>query len=251
MPPLAIVTGAARRVGRACAIELARAGFDLALTYRTRRDEVESTAREALAAGAAAPSGRTIGIRIDALDLADEGAVQAYGRTFAGASVDALVLNASHYERSAWGTIDAAAALQDYRVNALAPLLLVQALRAPLAACAREGGGAVVAFADIHAQGHPRRAFAPYLMSKAALVAMVECLAVELAPRVRVNAIAPGVIAWPDNADPGEVSRYEARIPLARAGTPEDAARLVRAIVMDMPYVTGTVIRLDGGRALR
>jgi pteridine reductase len=88
-------------------------------------------------------------------------------------------------------------------------------------------------------------------MSKSALHCMVEALALEVAPAVRVNAIAPGVVAWPDDAPLEEREAYESRIPLARAGTPEDAARLVRSIIEDMPYVTGSVIRLDGGRWLR
>ncbi len=109
----------------------------------------------------------------------------------------------------------------------------------------------MLAFGDIHAMGRPRRAFAPYLMAKSALHCMVEALALELAPTVRINGIAPGVVAWPDDAPAEERASYEARIPLVRAGTPDDAARLVRSMIEDMPYVTGTVIRLDGGRWLR
>jgi pteridine reductase len=162
-----------------------------------------------------------------------------------------LVLSAASYARTPFGSIDAATAEREMRINALAPLLLVQALAPALARSSLNGGGAVVAFGDIHAMGRPRRAFAPYLMSKSALHAMVEALALELAPTVRINGIAPGVVAWPDDAPAEERGAYEARIPLARAGTPDDAARLVRSMIEDMPYVTGTVIRLDGGRWLR
>jgi pteridine reductase len=88
-------------------------------------------------------------------------------------------------------------------------------------------------------------------MSKAALHAMVEALALELAPAVRVNAVLPGVVAWPDDAPAEERAAYESRIPLARPGTPEDAARMVRTVIEDMPYVTGSLLRLDGGRWLR
>jgi pteridine reductase len=88
-------------------------------------------------------------------------------------------------------------------------------------------------------------------MSKSALHSMVEALALELAPAVRINGIAPGVVAWPDDAPADERAAYESRIPLVRAGTPDDAAHLVRSMIEDMPYVTGTVIRLDGGRWLR
>jgi pteridine reductase len=250
MPPLAIVTGAARRVGRAVAIELARAGFDVVLTWRTRRAEADATATDAVAAARAA--GRA-DVRADPihLDLSSDDSVAAFVARFQGRALDVLVLSASSYARTPFGAITAATAAEEWRVNAQSPLLLAQGLRGPLEASTLPGGSSIVAFTDIHAHGHPRRAYAPYLMSKAALAAMVECLAVEMAPRVRVNAIAPGVIAWPDDAPSDERARYEARIPLARPGTPEDAAQLVRAITLDMPYVTGTTIRLDGGRALR
>jgi len=78
----------------------------------------------------------------------------------------------------------------------------------------------------------------------------VEALARELAPRVRINAIAPGVVAWPDGTSVQERAAYEARTPLDRSGTPEDAAAMVRWLVLEAPFVTGEVIRLDGGRWL-
>ena len=249
MPRLAIVTGAARRVGRAVALELARHGWDLLLTHHTRGAETLQTAADARAA--ALDSGRTIDVRTAELDLSDLAAVEQFGRAHGSGAADALVLSAASYARTPFGSIDAATAEREMRINALAPLLLVQALAPALARSALTGGGAVLAFGDIHAMGRPRRAFAPYLMSKSALHCMVEALALELAPAVRINGIAPGVVAWPDDAPAEERAAYEARIPLARAGTPDDAARLVRSMIEDMPYVTGTVIRLDGGRWLR
>jgi len=80
---------------------------------------------------------------------------------------------------------------------------------------------------------------------------MVLSLAVELAPRVRVNAVLPGVVAWPEDTDGGVRRAYEARIPLARSGTPEDAASAVAWLALDARYVTGTELRVDGGRWLR
>lgn len=236
-------------MGRAVALELARAGWDLCLTFRTRRAEAESTAADARAAAAA--EGRRIEASVHELDLGDLAEVERFAAAASRGPVDALVLNASSYGRTPFGSIGAAAAEHELRTNAVAPLLLAQGMASRLRASALDGGGAVVAFGDIHAAGRPRRAFAPYLMSKAALHAMVECLAVELAPGARANAVAPGVVAWPDDAPESERTAYEARIPLARPGTPEDAARLVRTVIEDMPYVTGTVIRLDGGRWLR
>ena len=247
MPRLAIVTGAARRVGRAVALELARAGWDLVLTHRTRGEETARTAEECRRAAA----GRAPRVLVEPLDLGDPSSVERFASTHGTGTADALVLSAASYSRTPFGAITAAEAEHELRVNAVAPLLLAQGLAPALARSGLAGGGSIVAFGDIHAMGRPRRAFAPYLMSKAALHAMVEALAVELAPAVRVNAIAPGVVAWPDDAPAEERASYEARIPLARPGTPEDAARLVRSMIEDMPYVTGSVIRLDGGRWLR
>jgi pteridine reductase len=242
--PRAIVIGGARRVGRAVALELARAGFELDLTHLTSAAEARATADEARALGA--PSAR-----LHRLDLADLAAVGAFAGGLPPGPVDALVLVASSYARTPFGEISAEACERELRVNAAAPLLLSQSFAPALRASGLPGGGAIVAFGDIHAQGRPRRAYAPYLMSKAAVHSMVEALALELAPGVRVNAIAPGVVAWPEDAPADERARYEARIPLVRPGTPEDAARLVRSLVLDMPYVTGSVLRLDGGRWLR
>ncbi len=116
-----------------------------------------------------------------------------------------------------------------------------------------KGGGAVVAMADIHAMGLPRPAFSAYAMSKAALVEMVRSLARELAPRVRVNGVAPGVVAWPEQgyeSESGAQAAYLKRVPLARAGAPEEAAAAVAWLAMDATYVTGQILRLDGGRSL-
>jgi pteridine reductase len=88
-------------------------------------------------------------------------------------------------------------------------------------------------------------------MGKAALHGLVQSLAIDLAPLVRVNGVAPGVVEWDQQADAAERSRYEARIPLARAGTPDDAAGAVRWLALDAPYVSGTIVTVDGGRALQ
>ncbi|HBS29901.1 MAG TPA: pteridine reductase, partial [Phycisphaerales bacterium] len=194
-----------------------------------------------------------VAARADALDLDDPDAVDAYAR--AGARdwprLDILVHNASSYAPSPPDGPTAPDALGHYRVNALSPLLLSTALAPLLRASALPGGGAIVAMCDIHALGRPRPGFVAYEMSKAALGAMVSALARELAPRVRVNAVAPGVVAFPDSgadSDPAMQARYLSRVPLARAGTPEDAAEAVRWLALDARYTTGQIIRVDGGR---
>lgn len=238
--PLALVTGGARRVGRAVCLDLAQSGCDLILTYRTSEAEAQQTAADCRA------------LRVDAravrLDLDDLDAVESFGRELAAdrRRLDLLVHNASLYERTPWGAIGAKEAMEHWRINALAPLLLTQALAPAL----REAGGVVVAMCDAHTLGRARRRYAAYSMSKAALAEMVHTLARELAPQVRVCGIAPGVVAWPEQVDPAEIEAYESRIPLKRPGTPEDVARLVRFLWREGTYLTGEIIRLDGGRTL-
>ncbi len=247
--PVAVVTGAGRRVGRAIALELARCGFDLALTFHEREAEAAQTV--SLAKAAAHEAQIAIECQHFPVDLSVPDEVQQLGRTLRGGGrIDALVHNASSYGPSSFGSITAEQVLHHYRVNALAPLLLTQALAENLSRSQLAGGGAVVCFSDIHVLGRPLKNFAAYAMAKAAVTQMVHSLARDMAPTVRVNAIAPGVIAWPEETDADQVSAYERRIPLGRSGTPHDAAVAVRWLILDAPYITGEVIRLDGGRWL-
>jgi pteridine reductase len=242
-----MVTGAARRVGAAIARELARCGCDLILACRTSAADAEVLAAELRAAGAAA--------RVLCFDLDDFTQVE---RVAADLSreldrLDVLVHNASLYEPTPPDRPSAERALALYRVNALAPLLLTLRLGPLLARSVMPGGGSVVALADVHALGRPRRHYSAYSMSKAALIEMVRCLARDLAPAVRVNAVAPGVVAWPDHgpdADPAVQRDYLTRVPLARPGTPLDAAQAVRFLALEAAYTTGEVLRVDGGRRL-
>ena len=247
--PLAVVTGAARRVGAATAEELARHGFDLLLVGRTGGRPLQATVDAARAAAAA--QGRSIDVRTDAVDLADPASVVAFGERLSRLpGIDALVHNASSYDTTPLGAITDADFCRHMRVNAAAPLLLTQAAAGPLRRSRLAAGGAVVCFGDIHAMGRPRRSYAAYGASKAALGYVVESLARELAPHVRVNAIAPGVVAWPDSTSMQEREAYESRIPLARSGTPQEAAAMVRWLVLEATYMTGEILRLDGGRWL-
>ncbi len=245
--PVALVTGAAVRVGRAIALELARAGCDLILTHHTRAEEAQRTAAEIAAFGCSCIS--------LPLDLADLSAVETFGAGVAQRAprLDILVHNASIYAPTPLKSLSADDLLRNYRVNAAAPLLLSRALAPLLAASAQPGGGSIVALADMHVLGRPRRDFSAYAMSKAALIEMVRTLAVDLAPGVRVNAVAPGVVAFPDSgyeSDPDMQARYLQRVPLKRSGTPEDAAKAVRWLAMEATYTTGEIVRLDGGRWL-
>lgn len=250
--PRAVVTGGSGRVGRAIACALARAGLDVAVTWRSGEAGAAQTvamcgAESALARG----SGPSPAHRSVELDLTDLDAVRRVGEELCGWGVDVLVHNASVYEPQPLGAIDPEHVERHLRVHVTAPLLLTQALQPSLRASALPGRGAIVCMTDMHLEGRPYASHAAYFASKAGLDALVKCLAVEMAPDVRVNAVAPGVVAWPDRAPADMRQRYESRIPLGRPGTPEDAAECVRWLALDAHYVTGESIRLDGGRWLR
>ncbi len=245
----ALVTGAARRVGRAVALALADAGMDVAFTFRHSREAAES-----LAAGIVARGRRALPIEAElaAPEAADDIAAAVttgFGR------LDALVNNASTFEPTPFGGITAQAWDRDMAVNARTPLLLMQALAPLLGAhylpSDPASPGRIVNFIDVHVLGEPLVGYATYNASKAALMELTASCAMELAPRITVNAIAPGVVSWSSNQDEEAVRReYMRRVPLARPGTPEDAASAVLYLVRDAHYCTGQILKLDGGRAL-
>ena len=166
--------------------------------------------------------------------------VERFGR------LDGLVNNASAFYRTPLGTITAAHWDELFAANARAPLFLAQAAAPELAA----RNGAIVNLIDIYAE-RPLPQHSVYCMAKAALAMATLALAQELGPQVRVNGIAPGAVLWPE-AGKGYTDQQEliARTPLQRAGTPEDVAGAVLWLLRDAPFVTGQIIRVDGGRSL-
>jgi len=243
--PVVIITGGARRVGRAIAEAFAHAGCDLVITYRSSADAAARAADELCQLG--------IAVHVRPLDLGDPNAVERAGDELARdlPRADVLVHNASIYRRTPLEKLTAAAAEEAWRIHALGPLLLTRSLAGRLRESSLPSRGSVVAMLDVHALGQPRPEYSAYSMSKAALAEMVRSLARELAPRVRVNGVAPGVVAWPETgpeSGPGAQRDYLARVPLERAGTPEDAAGAVRWLALDAAYITGQIVRVDGGR---
>lgn len=246
---VALVTGGARRVGRAVCLALAEAGYDVALTYRRSRDEAQAVARQIEGRGR-----RALAIAVDLTDPdADAQVHDALVKRFD--RLDALVNNAAIFSPGPWGRIDVREYERYQAVNARTPLMLMQRFAPMLAAGYRADDpaspGRIVNFIDIHVLGEPMTGYAAYNASKAALLELTRSAAVELGPAVTVNAIAPGVVAWAPEMDETYRQGYLARTPLARAGTPEDAATATRWLVCEAHYCTGQVIRVDGGRALR
>ena len=236
-----MITGAARRIGAAIARAMHVAGYDLALHARHSHSELAALAAEL--DGARAGSVLTLSADFaDASQLAPlvDASIARFGR------LDGLVNNASAFYATPLGEISPAQWDDLFAANARAPLFLAQAAAPHLAA----RRGAIVNIADIYAE----RALAGssvYTMAKAALIAATRALALELAPDVRVNAVAPGAVLWPDaGKQPQERERLLARTPLARTATPEEIADAVRWLLADASYVTGQVIRVDGGRSI-
>ena len=240
--PAALVTGSARRIGAAIARRLHAAGFDLALHYRDSAGEAQALAAELESARA----GSVVLLQADLaqFDRLPELVAKAVGRF---GRLDALVNNASSFYPTPLPEVTPGQWEDLLGANARAPFFLTQAAAPELA----RRRGAVVNVVDIHAE-RPLPRYPVYTAAKAALAGLTRALAVELAPAVRVNGIAPGAILWPedDQYPPAERERILAQIPLQRLGEPGDIARAVRFLLEDAPYVTGQILAVDGGRSL-
>lgn len=235
-----LVTGAAKRVGSAIARELHAAGANVMLHYRSDAAGAEALVAEFNALRPASASCLQADLLdIEALPLLVETTIARFGR------LDALVNNASSFFATPLGKIDLAAWDDLVGSNFKAPLFLTQAA-APYLRAVR---GSVVNITDIHAE-RPLPAYPLYCAAKAGLLGLTRALAIELAPEVRVNAVAPGPILWPDDDafDRAARDRIVAHTLLRREGSPQDIARTVRFLIDDANYVTGQVINVDGGR---
>ena len=245
MTPVVLVTGAARRVGAEIARALHAAGASVAIHYRSSAGEAAALAAELNAArqgegGESAAIFAADLLDIEALPQLVESVVAHFGR------LDALVNNASSFYATKVGAVDTAAWDDLVGSNLKAPLFLAQAATPHLHA----SGGCIVNITDIHAE-RPLKGYPLYCAAKAGLLGLTRALALELGPRVRVNAVAPGPIEWPQGTSdfpPAERTAIIEHTLLKRVGSPADIARTVKFLVFDTPYVTGQVINVDGGR---
>ena len=241
--PVALITGAARRIGAAIARELHGAGLRVLIHCR----ESLATARELCAQLQSIRADSAAVLTADLADLAQvrklaSAAVNHWGR------LDALVNNASAF----YPTPLAEAGIAEWddlmASNLKAPFFLCRDLAPALA----QSGGAIVNIADIHGL-RPLPEHAIYCIAKAGNMMLTRVMARELAPRVRVNGIAPGAILWPENpvsADASAQQKILHSIALGRLGAVADIARLTRFLLTDASYVTGQVIAVDGGAHL-
>ncbi|UXY16213.1 pteridine reductase [Chitiniphilus purpureus] len=239
---VALVTGGAKRVGAGVVRFLHARGWRVLIHYRGSAAAAAALAAElnALRPASAAT------VQLDLLQTARlpelvAAALECFGR------LDAVINNASSFFATPVGAFTEAAWDELVGSNLKAPLFLAQAAAPALA----HTGGAIVSIADIHVE-RPSPGFALYTAAKAGLVAMTRGLARELAPAVRVNAVAPGANLWPENEavfDDAERARIEASIPLGRVGGPQDLAQAIH-FLLEAPYLTGVVLPVDGGRSV-
>jgi len=236
---IAFVTGAAIRVGRSIALALAREGYDLILHANANRDALEEVAAAVREMGREA--------FLVAADLAEPLEVErlAEGVAAMHPRIDLLVNNAGIYEKRAYEQVDRDAWRRMQAINLDAPYFLTQGLLPALRAA---DAPSVINITDIGGE-RPLPGYSHYSVSKAGLLMLTRALAVELAPKIRVNAVSPGTVIFPEELDPTAREALIRRIPMNREGSGEDVGLAVVYLARHAPYVTGQVINVDGGRS--
>ncbi|MCS7261132.1 MAG: SDR family oxidoreductase [Anaerolineae bacterium] len=235
----ALITGGAHRLGKAITLALAQAGCHVVINYHQSREAAETTAAEARRYGVDALTCQADVADHEQVNRMIRAAVEHFG------NIDILVNSASRFEKTPFPTRDLSAWHRVtailihgafYCANAVAPLML------------QRGEGLIINIADLSAW-QPWPGFVAHSVGKAALLALTRQLALELAPTVRVNALAPGLILPPPDYPPSKVERMAQRTLLRRWGNPEDVTRAVLYLVA-ADYVTGEVMVIDGGELL-
>jgi pteridine reductase len=236
-----LVTGAARRIGAAIVRRLHGCGANVIVHYRGAEQDAARLESELNATRA----GSALRVKADLLaPIAPKALIGAALERWQ--RLDLLVNNASAFYPTPVGQIEAGHWEELVGSNLRAPLFLSQAAAPHLA----RAQGSIVNIADIHAQ-RPLKGYLVYSVAKSGLAALTHALALELAPAVRVNAVAPGAIAWPEDGqfDPHERERIVASTPLARLGSPEEIAQAVQFLAV-AHFVTGHMLAVDGGRSV-
>jgi pteridine reductase len=234
----ALVTGAGQRVGQAIALALGAEGMNVAVHYRESAEGAELTAAEIRRHGGSA---YTL-----AADLSDRDAARSLVDTAIArlGGLDLVVASAASFERVALSDVDDAAWDRSLNLNLASPFALIQ--RAVPALRAAHGSVVLITCSSASV---PMKNYLPYVVSKGALKHLMKTLALELAPEVRVNAVAPGTVLPPPSYDQAAIARLERAIPLGTVGAPQDIARAV-VFLASSPFVTGHELAVDGGRGV-
>ena len=238
---MALITGGARRVGRAVALHLAQAGWDVAITFNRSNDDAASLQREIETLGR-----RCLTVQADFEDPETAASVVGEAIETKLGVLSLLMHNASIYEPGRLAETGLDQLRQNWAVHCETPLLLTQRLRPML----ESAHGTVLTMTDIDVE-RSRPSHVAYAMTKAALANLTRQLARELAPDVTVNAIAPGAVLWEPGISEDDKAAFLSRVPLERSGDPSDIAKLVEFLCTGGRYITGQTLRVDGGRTIR
>lgn len=235
-----LITGAAHRIGAITARILHHAGMNIVLHYRGSRIAAQQLQKELL-------EHRADSVVLVQADLNTPAALPALVQQ-AHASwqrLDVLINNASTFYSTAVGSVSEDQWEDLFGTNLKAPFFLAQAAAPYL----QQSKGCIVNIVDIHAD-RPLKGYPVYSMAKAGLVMMTKALAAELGPNIRVNAVAPGAILWPEHLDEVNQARIVSKTFLKRKGDPQDIANTILFLINDAAYITGQVLVVDGGRSL-
>jgi pteridine reductase len=236
---VAVVTGAGRRVGREIALGLAHAGARVAVHYNTTDSGARAVVAEIRDAGGDAEMFQADLSQADAAAALIDDVIKSMG------AVDILINSAGIMERTPIGSVTAAMWDEIFAINLRAPFFMAQAVAPHMT----ERGGAIVNIADL-AGLEAWTAYVPHGISKAGIIQMTRALAHALAPRIRVNAVAPGPVLLPEHWDAAAAAHLIATTPLKRLGAPSDVVEAV-LYLLRADYVTGDTIVVDGGRRVR
>ncbi len=231
----ALVTGGAKRLGKAIALALAQNGMNIVLHYNRSENEAGQTAEKIRAAG--------VGVTLHRADLSVPGEAERMFREHREMNIGVLVNNASSFGEDDIFSFSLEDLSRHIAVNAYAPLVLSRAF------ALTGGNGSIIHILDTRiASFDPKHA--SYHLSKRMLYTMTRMMAMEFAPRVRVNGIAPGIVLPPEGEDAAYVSRVASQYPLKKSATPGDVAAAV-IFILESGAMTGQVIYLDGGSHLQ
>jgi len=235
-----LITGAARRIGACIARYLHNAGMDVVIHYHTSENDAVALVNELNDTRSLS----AMAVRADLLDPASYREIIMAAIGFRG-RLDCLINNASCFYPEPLNEITLSSWENVINLNLKAPLFLSQAAADYL----QDAGGCIVNITDIHAE-RPLKKHALYSISKAGLLMLTRTLAREMGPGVRVNAISPGAILWPEGMKGETRKKILARTSLQKPGTPEDIARAVYFLIENAGYITGQILTIDGGRTL-